>query len=468
MLFRRTALTGPLPEPERGADISELRALMNVGDDSWPLVVGWLVAALLPGIPHPVMLLGGEQGAGKTTAARLLAGVVDPGPALLRSPPREPEQWALAAAGSWLVVVDNVSTIPVWWSDALCKAVTGDGWIRRRLYTDGELSVVSFRRVIALTSIDAGALRGDLGDRLLLVDLGSIDERRRRAETDIDGRYTAVRARLFGALLDLVGVVLKHLPDVKLVELPRMADFARVLAAMDSAIGTDALAQYRRQRGRIAGDVVEADSVGAAIVSLVASASEWSGTAAELDERIKPERPPSDWPKSPRALAGHVRRLTVPLRTVGVEILAPAPTDKTRRYTLRRTALTARPPEVDVGGRARAVPGRAVGDVGVSDSPRDRPTDNGPGVPGSDVPGRLGGSGGHAQSPSEAGQDGGSNRGRPATEPLVGSGDALGTPAATRCAGPVGAGTGCAPGEPAPLDVSAAGAGPVSSEWGEL
>jgi hypothetical protein len=74
-------------------------------------------------------------------------------------------------------VVDNMCAICGWWSDALCKCVTGDGWVRRPLYTDGELSVVSFRRVLALTTIDAGALRGDLGDRLVLADLEPIDGR---------------------------------------------------------------------------------------------------------------------------------------------------------------------------------------------------------------------------------------------------------------------------------------------------
>jgi len=110
-----------------------------VAAESWPLVLGWLVAALLPHIQHPVLLLAREQGTGKSTAAHMLVQLVDPSSALLRSPPREPESSAIQAAGSYVVAVDNVSTIAPWWSDALCRAVTGDGWIRRRLYTDSWL-----------------------------------------------------------------------------------------------------------------------------------------------------------------------------------------------------------------------------------------------------------------------------------------------------------------------------------------
>jgi hypothetical protein len=317
VLFKRTALTGTLPEPERGGDLAELRGLLNVTDNSWPLVVSWLTAALLPNIPHPVLMLGGQQGDGKTTMARMLVSLFDPSPALLRSQPREPEAWALAAAGSWGVVVDNVSYVTGWWSDALCRACTGDGWVRRRLYTDGELSVVSFKRVVVLTSIDAGALRGDLGDRLLLVDLEPIDDNQRRTESDLDAAYAALRPRLLGALLDLLAAVLARLPSVGHAPC-RMADFGRVLMALDAELGTDALALYLAQRGRIAGDVLEGDPVGVTIVTMFSAVSRWSGTAAELLARITSERPGFGWPKNARALAGRLRRLIPALQVAGI------------------------------------------------------------------------------------------------------------------------------------------------------
>jgi hypothetical protein len=141
VLFRRSKLTGILPQPQRGGRLEALRelGLVNLSEQTWPLAVAWLVAALVPDIAHPIPLLVGEQGTGKqgtgkSTTARLLSRLVDPSPAELRSAPRDLEQWAVAAAGSWLVVLDNISGIPDWLSDALCRAVTGDGMVRRRLY----------------------------------------------------------------------------------------------------------------------------------------------------------------------------------------------------------------------------------------------------------------------------------------------------------------------------------------------
>jgi hypothetical protein len=341
VLFRRTALTSAMPLPDRGGSLDGLRGLLNVTDETWPLVRGWLVSALLPSLPHPVLMLGGEQGTGKTTTARMLVGLVDPSPAPLRSEPRDPEGWALAAAGSWAVAVDNVSKVTGWWSDALCRAVSGDGWLRRRLYTDGDLAVVSFRRVVLLTSIDPGALRADLGDRLLLVDLERIEDGKRQTEADLDRAYALARPQLLGGLLDALADVLSRLPHVALRELPRMADFARVLAALDDVDGADgrAFSAYVAQRGRIAADVVDADPVAAAVLKLVEDAGCWQGTAGELLQEIAPDRPPHGWPATPRAMAGRLSRLTPALRAIGIEIeYDRVGHARSRQYTIRRTA----------------------------------------------------------------------------------------------------------------------------------
>lgn len=336
ILFRRTALTGELPIPERGGELSALRDLLNVDDSDFALLLGWAVAAFLPAIPHPILLLGGEHGTAKSSAARFIVGMFDPSPAVLRSQPTDAEAWAIAAAGSWAVALDNVSHLPGWLSDALCKAVTGDGWIRRRLYSDSELAVLAFRRVVALTSIDAGALRGDLGDRLVRVELERIPDARRRPESEIRAAFVAALPKLLGALLDLLAGVLARLPDVRLAEMPRMADFARVLAAMDAELGTDALPQFVTQRDTIARDVLDGDAVGAAIGPFLESrGGSWTGTPSELHAALSPERLPADWPKRANALSGRLKRLAPSLRAVGIDVIVGERTGRDRSRAIR-------------------------------------------------------------------------------------------------------------------------------------
>lgn len=122
--------------------------------------------------------------------------LVDPSNAPKRKPPREIDGWVTAASGSWVVPVDNVSGVTVWWSDSLGRAVSGEGDVRRKLYTDADVSVFNFRQVIILNGIDLGAIRDDLAERLLTVELNRIDEHDRRYEEDIAQTWDEVHPRL--------------------------------------------------------------------------------------------------------------------------------------------------------------------------------------------------------------------------------------------------------------------------------
>jgi hypothetical protein len=167
----------PSRDPVRDGDgLGRLRSLLNAEEREFRLIVGWLVAALIPDMPHPIMALRGEQGSAKSSTAQMLANLIDPSPAPLRSVPRDIKQWAVTASASWAVALDNVSAVPGWLSDTLCKAVTGDGYVDRVLYSDDDVTVLAFRRVILMTSIDPGALAGDLAERLLVIELKPISD----------------------------------------------------------------------------------------------------------------------------------------------------------------------------------------------------------------------------------------------------------------------------------------------------
>jgi hypothetical protein len=241
--------------------------------------------------------------------------------------------------------LDNVSAIPGWFSDALCRAATGDGWVDRTLFTDCELTVLRYLRVLLLTSIDVGALRGDLGDRIVLVDLSRIPKDRRCPKRELDERFRAARPKLLGGLLDLLVRVLGELPRVSTAGLPRMADYACVLAALDSATGSEALARYAAQEQRVAEEVAEGDPVAAAVLALARDAGEWSGTAEQLLARIAPATPARGWPASARALSGRLRRAAEALRVLGAEVVPPAPQARPRVWSVRRAGGPGEPPD---------------------------------------------------------------------------------------------------------------------------
>ena len=328
--FMRSGLTAALPDPARTGHDLIGAPFGNIDPATWRVLVGWMAAALIPGIPHPIVLFGGEQGTGKTTVARRLVDVLDPSTAPVRSVPRDLDQWITAASGSWVVALDNLSGLPAWLSDALCRSVTGEGLVKRRLYTDADLAVIRFQRVVVLTAIEAGALRGDLAERVLPVDLDRINTTDRRTDAALADQWRNELPAILGALLDLLVDILGVLPSIHLDELPRMADFARVLAALDRVrpVGTsgtsgtsNALAHYLELTESVQANIVEDDPVAAAIAALVERVGTWEGTASQLLQRLEPPDPkPRSWPGSARAIGGQVRRIAPALRAIGIEV----------------------------------------------------------------------------------------------------------------------------------------------------
>ena len=126
--FRCPKAMLPLPTPVVGGSVYELSEFVNVEDEQWPLLVAWLVASLRPVGPYPVLSINDEHGSGKSTQSRAIRALVDPNSAPVRCEPRNPHDLAIVAHNSWCVVLDNLSKIPLWLSDAICRLATGGGF----------------------------------------------------------------------------------------------------------------------------------------------------------------------------------------------------------------------------------------------------------------------------------------------------------------------------------------------------
>src|SRR5690606_33836669 len=91
VMFRRTRAMRPLPEPVRGRHPGEGLALLGrhvrAGAHGLILLMAFLVQALRPRGPYPVLVLQGEQGTGKSHASRALRSLVDPSEVPVRAAP---------------------------------------------------------------------------------------------------------------------------------------------------------------------------------------------------------------------------------------------------------------------------------------------------------------------------------------------------------------------------------------------
>ena len=322
VLFRRTALTAPMPLPQPGGTLDELWRFVPIAEEDRDLLLAYMVAALIQAdVPHPVLLLSAEHGSAKSSTTRRIVDLIDPSPVPLRKAPRDSESWVTAASASWVVGLDNLSgDLPQWFSDALCRASTGDGDVRRRLYTDGDPAVFSFRRVVIANGVAVGVTAADLADRIVTVALPRLTTY--QDEKVLAAEWEQARPGLFGALLDLAAAVHARLPTVTVDKPPRMADFARVLAAVDEVRGGRSLDRYREQRSRATAQTLDGVPLVAAITDREYACQ--GKPAAEILGDLTPTdpswRPPQGWPKTARALTSQLTRHAPALREQGWQI----------------------------------------------------------------------------------------------------------------------------------------------------
>ena len=170
--FRRSPGMLPLPVPERGGSIEILRPFLNLSSQNdFVLVVAWLRAALRPHGPYPLLAISGEQGSAKTVLSKVLRALVDPNVAPVRALPRDERELMIAATNGHLLAFDNLSGLPPWLSDALCRIASGGSFAVRRLYTDDEEVLFQATRPTILNGIEDVISRADLADRGICLSL---------------------------------------------------------------------------------------------------------------------------------------------------------------------------------------------------------------------------------------------------------------------------------------------------------
>lgn len=190
-------------------------------------------------VPH--LLLAGEQGGGKTTAARRMNDLTDPDKAAVLSRLAADEAGVFAQLGQMSnVVLDNTSGVRAEHADILCCLATGASYSARRLYTNNERTVASALCSVIFTSVlDSGITRRpDLQDRLLNLATPPLPKEKRRSESELDAAWAADLPHLLADLFDLLAVGLEHVGAVRAAQRmgffpapPRFADVAQVAEA---------------------------------------------------------------------------------------------------------------------------------------------------------------------------------------------------------------------------------------------
>ena len=333
--FRHAPAMMALPASCGGGSLEILRKYLNVAsDDDFILVVAWLVGAMHPHGPYPILQLRGEQGSAKSTTASLLRLLIDPNKALLRSPPRNEHDLVIAARNSWILALDNLSVLPAWLSDALSRLSTGGGFSTRKLFEDEDEVVFDAKRPIILTGIEEYATRSDLLDRVIEVVLKPVPENHRRDEATLRAEFLEDRPLILGALVDAVSCALHRINEVRLSSTPRMADFVRWLVAAEPVMPWKTgrfLEAYTRNRQGVHDTALYASPIGPAVLALLSNVGRWEDSPSELLRALAPYASmdinrlalPQGWPRSPQALSNMLTVLAPNLLALGIRLSRP-------------------------------------------------------------------------------------------------------------------------------------------------
>ena len=325
--FRRPKGMLGLPAPVRGGHlVADLEPFVNADPNDLVLIVSWLLGTMQPGGAYPVLQIKGEQGSAKSTVSKLLRKIIDPNTAPARARPKDERDLAISLTNSHLGCFDNLSDMPDWFSDALCRVSTGQAFATRTLQTDEDESIFAVKRPVVLNGIENVATRGDLIDRSIMINLPRITPEKRITEMEFWSRFDNEHPRILGGLLDASVAALARLGDVHTAALPRMSDFARWIIAAEPYMCWPAgtfLRAYNENKVQAGFGVIEASPVASALLRFVSS--EWKGSATALLSELEAiatdlEKRQANWPKSPHAMGGAISRLAPTLRDAGIQV----------------------------------------------------------------------------------------------------------------------------------------------------
>lgn len=352
--FARPEKLRPLPMPTEGGNVFRLSEILNADERGIQFSIAFLLGALNPRIPYPILVITGEQGSAKTNYMQTLKSLIDPSETINCALPDDQRNLIISASNEHVLNFDNVSNINGDMSDALCRVATGAGFSHRELHTNGNEFVLHVRKPMILNGITDAVTRPDLLDRALVISTERILPRARKTVEAIEETFEEVHADVLGGLLDLMtrGLRRKAKARAEIDELPRMADFAVwVTAAGDGDRGAseeddradgalwphhDFLEKYEQNRASAMSTITQDDPLTDLLLAVMRDSTgvrmfDKAELHTEMVKAAGDERRQHPFLANKRALSNALKRATPGLETLGIRVTEER--SRTARFT---------------------------------------------------------------------------------------------------------------------------------------
>ena len=268
----------PSPDPPTRSPLDTLRSTLNLGapnSPDWLRCLAWLLAALHPGGPYPILILRGPSGCGKSLAGRILRNLIDPSASPFTPLPSSARELLTLARLNWILAFDHVSSLTPRIVDALCRLSGGVG-VAHREPGQREPLQIYIKRPILLTITDSWTPPPDLAARALTVTIPPVADGARRSEHQLGSVIEQAFPMILGALCTAVSQALASPPETSSFGTRHAATLAWAQAA------APALNCTAREMREAFETPPPADPFVDAVRALLDGTPHWTGTATEL------------------------------------------------------------------------------------------------------------------------------------------------------------------------------------------
>ena len=310
-LFQSSRSTVSLPAPDASSQpgaLESLRSCLNLPSRAdWLRCLAWLLAALRPDGPFPVLILQGPPGSGKSFAARILRSVIDPCSSPLTPIPSSVRDLRTLARQNWILAFDHISTLSPPLTDALCRLSSGLGATLRESSGPGAEPLQQYyKRPVLLAVTERWSCPADLARRALTVTLPPLTP---RTEASLLTVFDQAWPGILAALCSAVGLALSRMNHTASPS-GRCPDALAWAMAASPALGCTEPEMLQAFAPAASHPMAEA------VRNLIEQRRYFAGTATQLLELLQP----IVGCQSPNGLSRHLRSCTLTLADAGIEL----------------------------------------------------------------------------------------------------------------------------------------------------
>ena len=342
-----------MPVFDEKNSLNELIILLRIPLEYRQLFKIHLVSMFLEGFPIPIMSIIGEHGSIKSTISKSIKQIVDPSGSQTIALSKNIENLSLSFQSRYCVCLDNVSNINHIMSDFLCKAITGDGNAKRKLYTDSDEIIYEYKRKIILNGISPNFEFPDLVDRNVTYVTDKVSEDERITEEEFNKKFNNLLPSVLGQIFQTLSDAMKIHNSVKIEIhlLPRLADFAMWGECISRTLGYEPLSFINHYKDKIklhSFETNESYPIISIVEEMLKDKDHYEDTVQGFFNTVKTlaESECIDinskhirFPKSSNKIRSHITQLKSNFRTIGLEIEIRQYTKRDRRHPKNRQII---------------------------------------------------------------------------------------------------------------------------------